>query len=406
MLFFRDDKNSRALSGSAPNRSHERPAGRRHRHRAAIRADGLAKRYGEIAAVDGLDLEIPSGRVLRPAGAERLRQDDHHPHAGDADPADRRNGDGRRLRRRARAGRACAGRSASCSRSRRSIARSRVAENLRFAGLLHDLPPHVIEERQRRAARSLRPRGPARAARRDAVGRHAPRARHRARRPPPAPRAVPRRADDRTRPAEPPPHLALHRAAARPHRHDGAAHHALSGRGRQLRSGRVHPQGPARGIRRARGCSWTGSAGTSSRSKVPISTRLVGMLEPQLGAVPARRRRRAYFRCPDEDIAATRTAAGGVRLGDLGLASPAAESERCVSLGCGRKGLALMQRASFLCGARARSAAHVPAAHPAGGGDGAAAHLAVRDRRRFRRRHRRGARRGLPGLFWFRACSA
>jgi hypothetical protein len=44
---------------------------------AAIRIEGLVKKYADVVAVDGLDLEV-AGRVLRPARAERGRQDDLH----------------------------------------------------------------------------------------------------------------------------------------------------------------------------------------------------------------------------------------------------------------------------------------------------------------------------------------
>ena len=35
----------------------------------AIRARGLTKRYGSIVALDGLDLDVPRGLRVRPAGA-------------------------------------------------------------------------------------------------------------------------------------------------------------------------------------------------------------------------------------------------------------------------------------------------------------------------------------------------
>jgi hypothetical protein len=44
---------------------------------AAVRCRGLVKRYGDVLAVDGLDLEVRARRVLRPARPERRRQDDH-----------------------------------------------------------------------------------------------------------------------------------------------------------------------------------------------------------------------------------------------------------------------------------------------------------------------------------------
>ena len=44
----------------------------------ALRCQGLVKRYGDVIAVDGLDLEVRARRVLRPARAERRRQDHDH----------------------------------------------------------------------------------------------------------------------------------------------------------------------------------------------------------------------------------------------------------------------------------------------------------------------------------------
>jgi ABC-2 type transport system ATP-binding protein len=41
-----------------------------------IQARGLVKRYGEVTALDGLDLTVPEGTVLGPARPQRRRQDD------------------------------------------------------------------------------------------------------------------------------------------------------------------------------------------------------------------------------------------------------------------------------------------------------------------------------------------
>ena len=44
----------------------------------AIACRGLVKRYGDVLAVDGLDLEVRARRVLRPARPQRRGQDHHH----------------------------------------------------------------------------------------------------------------------------------------------------------------------------------------------------------------------------------------------------------------------------------------------------------------------------------------
>jgi ABC-2 type transport system ATP-binding protein len=116
--------------------------------RAAIRADGLARRYGEIAAVEGLDLEIPSGEffgLLGPNGAGKTTTVHMlatliRPTAGTATVA------GFDVRREPVRVRGAIGLVFQESALDRTLT---VAENLRFAGLLHDLPPRVIDERQR-----------------------------------------------------------------------------------------------------------------------------------------------------------------------------------------------------------------------------------------------------------------
>ena len=60
-------------SGSAAGRQRRAP-----RTAIALRCAGLVKRYGDVIAVDGLDLEVRTRRVLRPARPERRRQDHHH----------------------------------------------------------------------------------------------------------------------------------------------------------------------------------------------------------------------------------------------------------------------------------------------------------------------------------------
>ena len=116
--------------------------------RAAIRARGLAKRYGEVHAVEGLDLEIPPGEffgLLGPNGAGKTTTVHMlatliRPNAGAATVA------GFDVCREPVRVRGSIGLVFQESALDRTLS---VAENLRFAGLLHDLPPRVIVERAR-----------------------------------------------------------------------------------------------------------------------------------------------------------------------------------------------------------------------------------------------------------------
>ncbi len=45
---------------------------------AALRIRGLKKAFGDVQAVDGIDLEVAQGRVLWVAGAEWGGEDDDH----------------------------------------------------------------------------------------------------------------------------------------------------------------------------------------------------------------------------------------------------------------------------------------------------------------------------------------
>ena len=49
----------------------------------AIQARGLVKSFGDLRAVDGIDLEVPRGMIFAILGPERRRQDHAHAHAGD-----------------------------------------------------------------------------------------------------------------------------------------------------------------------------------------------------------------------------------------------------------------------------------------------------------------------------------
>ncbi|HEX7810303.1 MAG TPA: ATP-binding cassette domain-containing protein [Burkholderiales bacterium] len=112
----------------------------------AVRARGLVKRYGEVLAVDGLDLDVPSGQffgLLGPNGSGKTSTIHMlatliRPNGGTAAVA---NHD---VERQPVSVRGSIGLVFQDSALDRTLS---VAENLRFAGLLHNLPPAVIEER-------------------------------------------------------------------------------------------------------------------------------------------------------------------------------------------------------------------------------------------------------------------
>jgi ABC-2 type transport system ATP-binding protein len=115
---------------------------------AAVRAKGLCKRYGELAAVDGLDLEIAPGEflgLLGPNGSGKtttlhMLATLIRPSAGSAAVA------GFDVAADPVSVRAAIGLVFQESALDRALT---VAENLRFAGLLHDLPVGLIEARSR-----------------------------------------------------------------------------------------------------------------------------------------------------------------------------------------------------------------------------------------------------------------
>ncbi|HWQ40178.1 MAG TPA: ATP-binding cassette domain-containing protein [Burkholderiales bacterium] len=116
--------------------------------RAAIRAQGLTKRYGELLAVDGLDLDIPSGQffgLLGPNGSGKTTTIHMlatliRPTRGTAQVADFD------VVRQATRAREAIGLVFQESALDRTLT---VAENLRFAGFLQNLPARIIAERSR-----------------------------------------------------------------------------------------------------------------------------------------------------------------------------------------------------------------------------------------------------------------
>ena len=114
----------------------------------AIRAAGLTKRYGEVLAVDGLTLEIGSGQffgLLGPNGSGKTTTIHMlatlvRPNAGSAQVA------GFDIDRNAVKAREAIGVVFQESALDRTLT---VAENLRFAGLLQNLPQRIISERSR-----------------------------------------------------------------------------------------------------------------------------------------------------------------------------------------------------------------------------------------------------------------
>jgi ABC-2 type transport system ATP-binding protein len=113
---------------------------------AAIHAGGLTKRYGDVLAVAGLDLEIPAGQffgLLGPNGSGKTTTIHMlatliRPTAGSARVADCD------VVRQATRAREAIGLVFQESALDRTLT---VAENLRFAGLLHNLPVSVINAR-------------------------------------------------------------------------------------------------------------------------------------------------------------------------------------------------------------------------------------------------------------------
>jgi len=112
----------------------------------AVHAQALSKRYGEVLAVDNLELEIPAGQffgLLGPNGSGKtttihMLSTLIRPSAGSATVA------GHDIRTQPVAVRASIGLVFQDSALDRTLS---VAQNLRFAGLLYNLTPAVIEQR-------------------------------------------------------------------------------------------------------------------------------------------------------------------------------------------------------------------------------------------------------------------
>ena len=112
----------------------------------AVKASGLVKRYGNVLAVDGLDLEIPAGQffgLLGPNGSGKTSTIHMlatliRPTSGSASVH------GHDVLRESVQTRASIGLVFQESALDRTLS---IAENLRFAGLLYNLPAKVIEER-------------------------------------------------------------------------------------------------------------------------------------------------------------------------------------------------------------------------------------------------------------------
>ena len=112
----------------------------------AVHAQALTKRYGDVLAVDNLELEIPAGQffgLLGPNGSGKtttihMLSTLIRPSAGSATVA------GYDIRTQPIAVRASIGLVFQDSALDRTLS---VAENLRFAGLLHNLTPALIEQR-------------------------------------------------------------------------------------------------------------------------------------------------------------------------------------------------------------------------------------------------------------------
>ena len=145
-------------------------------------------------------------------------------------------------------------------------------QNLRLHAELYGLQSDLVEPRMRQVLPDGRPVGAQGFRGGHVLGRHAPPARDRPRHDALAARPVPRRADDRARPADPSLDLGVH-PGAQGARGDHDLHdHALHGRGRVVRPDRDHGQRRDRRARLDRRRSRRRSARTGSRSTPTTTT--------------------------------------------------------------------------------------------------------------------------------------
>ena len=235
---------------------------------AAVRVEGVTKRFGDTTALDGVDLVVPEGTVfglLGPNGAGKTTLVRVLATLLDARRRPRR---GVRPRRR---------RDAPVVRELLGLTGQFAAvdeilsgrENLVMFGRLFDLSPARGAPARRRAARALRPRRRRRPPRAHLLRRDAAPARPRLEPADPAADPLPRRAHDGAGSAQPQRDLD-DRARARPRGDDAAAHDPVPRGGRRARGPdrRDRPRpGDRRGHRRT--SSRSGSAGRSSRSSSP-----------------------------------------------------------------------------------------------------------------------------------------
>ena len=166
----------------------------------AIEVEGLVKTFGDVRALDGVDLETPRRHRARPAGPQRGREDHRRARHDDAAGPRRRHGPGRRAGHRQGRNRA-----AGEDRAGRPVRRGR-REPHRAGEPDDGRPPvrggpQVAKARGTRADRALRPRRCRQPARQDLLGRHAPAAGPRRRAGGQAAGDLPRRADDGAGPA-------------------------------------------------------------------------------------------------------------------------------------------------------------------------------------------------------------
>ena len=196
----------------------------------AVLAEGLRKRFGETQALDGVDLSVRTGQGARPSRAQRCRQDDGRAHLHDADQARCRACLHRRHRRGCRTD---AGQGA--HRPHRPVRGRRRAPHRRREPRARRAPvPHArrgVPRAWARAARAVRSRRRRRPSRQGLLRWHAAAPRHRHEPDRPAVGPVPRRTDDRARPAQPPGRLGVDRGARR-RRHHHPADDPVPRRGR------------------------------------------------------------------------------------------------------------------------------------------------------------------------------